>query len=91
MTVPDDPNDPVLIRRRRIARIAELAQRLGYTLFGAAIVAFIVAFIVGFSPGWVTFIVTAMAVGSILLAPAIVAGYAVKAADREDRGLPSGH
>jgi hypothetical protein len=62
-----------------------MGQRIGYLLFGAAVVAFVVAFIVGFSPGWVTFIITCMAVGSALLAPAIVAGYAVKAADREDR------
>lgn len=81
----EPPTDPILARRRRIAHLAELGQRIGYLLFGAAVVAFIVAFIVGFSPGWVTFIVTCMAVGSILLAPAIVAGYAVKAADREDR------
>ena len=87
----DDPDDPVLVRRRRIARAAELGQRIGYLLFGAAIVAFVVAFIVGFSDGWVTFIVASMLIGSIFLAPAIVAGYAVKAADREDRGLPSGH
>jgi hypothetical protein len=32
----------------------------------------------------VTFIVACMVVGSILLAPAIVAGYAVKAAERDD-------
>jgi len=78
------PKDPVRARRRRIARIADLAQRGGYILFGAAVVAFVVAFIVGFSPAWVTFIVTCMAIGSILLAPAIVAGYAVKAAERDD-------
>jgi uncharacterized membrane protein len=76
--------DPVRAKRRQIARIAELAQRGGYLLFGAAVVAFVVAFIVGFGPGWVTFIVACMVVGSILLAPAIVAGYAVKAAERDD-------
>jgi predicted membrane protein len=85
------PVDPILVKRARIARLAELGQRIGYLLFGAAIVAFFVAFFVGFNSGWVTFIVTCMAVGSCFLAPAIVAGYAVKAADREDRGLPSGH
>jgi predicted membrane protein len=78
------PADPIRARRRRIAHVAELAQRGGYLLFGAAIVAFVLAFVVGFSPGWVTFIVACMIVGSILLAPAIVAGYAVKAAERDD-------
>lgn len=77
--------DPILARRRRIARLAETGQRIGYTLFGIAIVAFVVAFFVGFRSGWVALIVTCLAVGSILLAPAIVAGYAVKAAEREDR------
>jgi hypothetical protein len=33
----------------------------------------------------VTAILVALGVGSALLAPAIVLGYAVKAADREDR------
>jgi cyanate permease len=79
-----NPEDPVRAKRQRIARIAELAQRGGYLLFGAAVMAFVVGFIVGFSPGWVTFIVVCMVVGSILLAPAIVAGYAVKAAERDD-------
>jgi predicted membrane protein len=79
------PADPVRARRQRIARLAELGQRVGYLLFGAAIVGFVLAFVLGFSPGWVTFIVTCMVVGSIFLAPAIVAGYAVKAAEREDR------
>jgi predicted membrane protein len=91
MVAVTPPDDPILARRRRIARLAELGQRIGYALFGAAIVAFVVAFIVGFRDGWVTFIVAAMILGSVFLAPAIVAGYAVKAADREDRGLPSGH
>jgi hypothetical protein len=87
----DPSDDPILARRHRIARAAELGQRIGYLLFGAAIVAFFVAFFAGFRSGYVTFIVACMIVGSIFLAPAIVAGYAVKAAEREDRGEPHGH
>ncbi|HEV8296296.1 MAG TPA: hypothetical protein VGQ20_03335 [Acidimicrobiales bacterium] len=68
-----------------MARLVELAQRVGYALFGLAVVAFVLGFIVGFSPAWVTVIVGSMVVGSILLAPAIVLGYAVKAAERDDR------
>jgi hypothetical protein len=48
-------------------------------------VAFFVAFFTDFRPGWVTVIVVSMLIGSAFLAPAIVAGYAVKAAEREDR------
>jgi hypothetical protein len=77
--------DPVLVRRRQLARAAELAQRVGYALFGVAIVLFVVGFAVGLTGGLVIAIVVALGVGSVLLAPAIVVGYAVKAADREDR------
>jgi hypothetical protein len=85
MVAVNDAIDPILARRRRIARLADTGQRIGYTLFGVAVVAFVIGFFVGFRSAWVTLIVTCLAVGSILLAPAIVAGYAVKAAEREDR------
>ena len=80
---PDD--DPVLRRRSQLSRLADVGQKVGYGLFAVAVVAFVVAAVVGFSPGWVTVIVAAMVVGSIVLAPAIVVGFAAKAADREDR------
>ena len=79
------PTDPVLVRRRRLARGAELAQRGGYGLFGVAVVLFFIGFAAGFTGALVTAILVALGVGSVLLAPAIVIGYAVKAADREDR------
>ena len=46
---------------------------------------FVVGFVVGFTGAVVIAILVALGVGSALLAPAIVIGYAVKAADREDR------
>jgi hypothetical protein len=86
VTPPDPgPRDPVLARRRQIARAAELGQRAGYGLFGAATVLFVAGFLAGFTPLVATLVVAALVVGSVLLAPAIIAGYAVKAADREDR------
>jgi predicted membrane protein len=78
-------DDPVLRRRAQIARLADLGQKVGYGLFGVAVVAFVVAAVVGFSPAWVTVVVVAMVVGSVVLAPAIVLGFAAQAADREDR------
>ncbi|HZM32525.1 MAG TPA: hypothetical protein VFB77_18635 [Acidimicrobiales bacterium] len=77
--------DPVLARRRQVARAARIGQNAGYALFGVAVILFLAGFVLGFTPGVVTAVVACMAVGSVLLAPAIVAGYAVKAADREDR------
>ena len=79
--------DPVRAKRARIARLTELGQRVGYGLFGIAIVVFIIGFVVGYSDLLVTVIVASLGVGSLVLAPAIVFGYAVKAAEREDREL----
>jgi hypothetical protein len=77
--------DPVLARRRRIARLADGARRGGYLLFLVAVVAFFVGLALDFPPATITIVVASLVVGSVLLAPAIVLGYAVKAADREDR------
>lgn len=77
--------DPVLVRRRQMARGARAAKRAGYALFGVAVVLFFVGFATRLTDGLVAVIVVCMGVGSVLLAPAIVIGYAVKAADREDR------
>ena len=79
------PIDPVRERRARIAKWVERGQRLGYALFGIAIVLFIVAAITSFTGGVVTGILVCLGLGSAVLAPSIVLGYAVKAAEREDR------
>ena len=81
----DPGDDPVLARRAQIARWVDLGQKVGYGLFGLAVVAFLVGFVVGLEDWVVTLIVACLVVGSIVLAPAIVFGYAVKAADRADR------
>lgn len=84
MTDPARP-DPVRERRARIAHLVEVGQRVGYALFGIAIATFVYGFIAGFDGIVGTSIVGCMVVGSIVLAPAIVFGYAVKAAERDDR------
>ena len=75
----------MIVRRRRLARWADRGQRAGYGLFGVAIVLFVVGFVAGFTSGVVTAVVAALVAGSLVLAPAIVVGYAVRAADRDDR------
>lgn len=62
-----------------------MANRLGYLCFGVAIVTFVIGFIVSFNAAVSTIVITSLIVGSALLAPAIVLGYAVKAAERDDR------
>jgi hypothetical protein len=48
---------------------------------------FVMAFVFGFKGPLVTVVVATLIAGSILLAPSIVIGYAVKAAEREDREM----
>jgi hypothetical protein len=77
--------DPITARREQVRRVALVANRVGYLLFGVAIAVFVIAFVVGFSAPLVAVITTCLFAGSMLLAPAIILGYAVKAAEREDR------
>ena len=81
----DNSLDPVRVRRARIGRLVEIGQRVGYGLFGVAVVAFVVGFAAGFTGTYEAVVVACIVLGSIVLAPAIVFGYAVKAAEREDR------
>ena len=76
--------DPVRVRRARIAGWVRAGKRLGYGLFLLASVLFVTAFVVGFTEVVTTAIIAALLIGSALLAPAIVFGYAVNAAERED-------
>jgi hypothetical protein len=84
-TISTVDHDPVLERRRRIAGLVRVGQRAGYGLFGLAMALFVVGLFAGFGGAVGGGIVAAIVVGSIVLAPAIVFGYAVRAAEREDR------
>ena len=77
--------DPVRVRRARIARAAALGRRVGYGLFGVAIVAFVAGAVREFPGAAVTVVVVALVAGSLVLAPAIVLGYAARAAERDDK------
>ena len=89
--MPDPASDPVLVRRAAIARLVSVGQRLGYALFGVAMVLFFVGLAAGYTQVLTNVIVGFLLAGSLILAPAIVFGYAVKAAEREEQGLGSGH
>lgn len=77
--------DPVLAKRARIQARVDLGKRVGYGLYAAAVLGFVAGAIRGFSDFLVTAIVAAMTVGAVLLIPAIVFGYGVKAAERDER------
>lgn len=82
---PVTGDDPVRARRRQIARWNAIATRLGYLCFGVAIVAFMVALVADATSSMAAIVIAGLVAGSILLAPAIVIGYAIKAAERDDR------
>lgn len=87
----DASTDPVLVKRARIARAVAIGQRVGYALFALSVVLFFYGLVVDYTTAITNAIVTCLVVGSLILAPAIVFGYAVKAAEREEQGLGSGH
>ena len=78
--------DPVRQRRERIARLAGAARRAGWALFGLAVVVFGGGLVIGLSGFVVVVVVASLALGSALLLPAIIVGFGVTAAEREDRG-----
>jgi uncharacterized membrane protein YjjB (DUF3815 family) len=82
---PRPADDPVRARRAKVARWTLLANRIGYLLVALAVATFVIGFAIGFSAAVATVVVVAMLAGFALLAPSIVLGYAVKAAEREDR------
>ncbi len=77
--------DPVRARRQQVAHWTLLANRVGYLFFAVAVALFVLAFALGFTAAIAGAIIGSLVAGSALLAPAIVLGYAVKAAERDDR------
>jgi len=84
-------NDPILARRAQFSEAAEWGKKIGYSLFGLAMVVFFVGLFTNFNDAWGWTMIGCLVLGSMLLLPAIIVGYAVKAADRDDLGLDSGH
>ena len=76
--------DPVRARRRRVARWTLLANRVGYLVLALAMTLFVMAFLFGFNATMATLVVVSLIVSFVLLAPSIVLGYGVKAAERDD-------
>jgi hypothetical protein len=77
--------DPVRATRRRVAGHVKRAKRLGYLLYLASIVLFVIGMAGTFSDAISVSIITCLVVGSVFLAPAVILGYAVNAAERDDR------
>ena len=88
---PDNIDDPVIARRRRIERWVKLGKRVGYAALLVAMAVFGIGLAAGF-PTWTVDVIVAALVVSIVVLPApIVLGYGIRAAEREERGGGSFH
>ena len=85
------PEDPCPSESRTRRNIANIGKRLGYSCYFGALILFLINFYAPSSSLWTSLTVAAIIVGSVLLAPAIILGYAANAAEREEQGLPHGH
>ncbi len=77
--------DPVLEKRARVSRLVALAMRAGAALYAVAAVLFVWAVVDRFTPVLASAMTVCLIGGSLVLAPAMVVKYMVKAADRADR------
>ena len=77
--------DPVLIQRAKVKGLTAWGKRAGYGSFLIASIAFFIGFATSYSTLVTTITIAGLIIGSLILAPAIVFGYAVAAADRADR------
>jgi hypothetical protein len=77
--------DPVRAQRARVKTWVGRAKRAGYVLLLAAVVVVVVGLAADFTTGFATAATGCLIAGAVLLAPAIILGYAVNAAERDDR------
>jgi hypothetical protein len=87
--VTEQSDDPVLARRARFATWSTAGLRVGYLFIGVALISFIAAFATDFPHFAVDITIAGLVGACVFLPPSMIVGYAVKAAEREDR--QSGH
>jgi hypothetical protein len=77
--------DPVLVKRALISNWAKRASQLGYLLFGASTLAVIWGLVINFTQIVSQIASVTLIAGCVVLAPAILVQYSVKAAVRDER------
>lgn len=78
-------DDPIRAERAKVADLVSKGLRLGSGFYVVASVIFFIGYMTGFTSTMVTLIIAFLILGSVLLAPAMVFNYGVKAANRADR------
>ncbi len=84
---PNQPADPILLRREIIRARVKLGKRVGYSLMTISIIAMFLCIPFGW-PAFLT--ITSMVtftLSCIVLPLPIIFGYAIKAAEKEDRKI----
>ena len=76
--------DPIEARRARIGQLVSAGKAVGYACFGGALVLFFAGLVTRFSGPLSAVIVTLLVVGCVVLPPAIVFGYGLRAAERDE-------
>ncbi len=82
--------DPILRRRARVAHLVQIGQRIGYACLLLAIVAFVVGALTHFPAYTVTATIVGLVAACVILPVPIVAGYGVRAAERDERRAANG-
>ena len=77
--------DPVRANRARVARGVALGKRVGYLLLLGALVLVVIGLVGDLTTGITTAATVCLVAGALVLGPAIILGYAVNAAERDDR------
>jgi hypothetical protein len=78
-------SDPVRAQRRRVSHWVKRGKRVGYLLLLGACIAVAVGLTTDLTTTITGIAAACLIAGGIVLAPSIVLGYAVNAAEREDR------
>ena len=89
LLVTESPGDPVLVRRARYATWSTAGLRVGYLFIAVAVISFVFAFATDFPQAAIDVTIVGLVGACVFLPPSMITGYAVKAAEREDR--QSGH
>lgn len=79
--------DPVLAKRESIRKKVSLFKKIGYGLMLISIAAFFACIAIGW-PLWLTWVAIASFTASCIILPLpIIFGYAITAAEKEDRKM----
>ncbi len=74
------PEDPLMTRRARLARLASLGRQVGYSTFALSIGLLVLGLATDFTDGISAVVIGLLVGGSAVLAPAILMHYDVRGA-----------